>query len=328
MPMVSLSSSPTLSANSSKLFSVEWMRASAWFLASTSSARLRSSSAWDSASFTICSISSSESPPEAWMRIECSLPVALSCAATFTRPLASISKVTSIWGMPLGAGGIPTKLNWPSNLLSMAISRSPWNTRMVTASWLSSAVEKIWLFFVGIVVLRSIKRVKRPPLVSIPRDSGVTSRRRTSFTSPCRTPPWIAAPIATTSSGFTPLLGSLPKKDFTVSVIFGIRVIPPTRTISSTSPAFRPASFRAFSIGAMVRFTKSSTRLSSLERVSFMVRCFGPDWSAVIKGRLISVCVAEESSIFAFSAASFRRWRASLSLRRSIEFSFLNSSAK
>jgi hypothetical protein len=27
---------------------------------------------------------------------------------------------------------------------------------MVTAVWLSSAVEKVWLFFVGIVVLRSI----------------------------------------------------------------------------------------------------------------------------------------------------------------------------
>jgi hypothetical protein len=28
---------------------------------------------------------------------------------------------------------------------------------MVTAVWLSSAVEKVWLFLVGIVVLRSIR---------------------------------------------------------------------------------------------------------------------------------------------------------------------------
>ena len=38
----------------------------------------------------------------------CSLPVPLSLADTFTMPLASMSKVTSIWGTPLGAGGIPT----------------------------------------------------------------------------------------------------------------------------------------------------------------------------------------------------------------------------
>ncbi len=35
--------------------------------------------------------------------------------------------------------------------------------------------------------------------------------------------------------------------------------------------------------------------------------------SAVMNGRLTSVCIADDSSIFAFSAASFRRCRASLS---------------
>ena len=34
------------------------------------------------------------------------------------------------------------------------------------------------------------------------------------MTSPASTPAWIAAPIATTSSGLTPLWGSLPKNDF------------------------------------------------------------------------------------------------------------------
>ena len=47
--------------------------------------------------------------------------------------------------------------------------------------WLSSAVEKIWLFLVGIVVLRSISRVNTPPSVSMPSDSGVTSSSSTSF---------------------------------------------------------------------------------------------------------------------------------------------------
>ena len=37
-----------------------------------------------------------------------------------------------------------------------------------------------------------------------------------------------------------------------------------------------------------------------------MLRCFGPVWSAVMNGRLMSVSIAEESSIFAFSAASLQ----------------------
>src|SRR5205823_2289106 len=65
------------------------------------------------------------------MRICCSLPVALSLAETLTMPLASMSKVTSICGVPRGAGGIPTRSNWPSSLLSAANSRSPWKTRIV-----------------------------------------------------------------------------------------------------------------------------------------------------------------------------------------------------
>ena len=169
------------------------------------------------------------------MRIWCSLPVPLSLAETLTMPLASMSKVTSICGTPRGAGGMPTRSNWPSSLLSAAISRSPWKTRMVTAAWLSSAVEKTWLFLVGIVVLRSISRVNTPPSVSMPSDSGVTSSSSTSLTSPCSTPAWIAAPIATTSSGLTPLCGSLPKNCFTTSWTLGMRVMPPTSTTSSIS---------------------------------------------------------------------------------------------
>ena len=57
----------------------------------------------------------------------------LSLAETLTIPFASISNVTSTCGTPLGAGGIPTKSKFPSNLLSDAISRSPWQTLIVTA---------------------------------------------------------------------------------------------------------------------------------------------------------------------------------------------------
>ena len=59
--------------------------------------------------------------------------------------------------------------------------------------------------------------------------------------------------------------------------------------------------------------------------MSFSERCFGPEASAVTKGRLISVSIVVESSHFAFSAASFSRWSAILSFERSIPWSFLNS---
>ena len=203
------------------------------------------------------------------MRICCSLFVALSLAVTLTMPFASMSKVTSTCGMPRGAGGMPTRSNWPSSLLSAAISRSPWKTRMVTAVWLSSAVENTWLFLVGIVVLRSMSRVNTPPSVSMPSESGVTSRSSTSFTSPWSTPACTAAPMATTSSGLTPLWGSLPKNCFTTSWTFGMRVMPPTSTTSSIWPADSPASFSALRQGSTVFWMRSSTSDSNLARVSF-----------------------------------------------------------
>ena len=125
---------------------------------------------------------------------------------------------------------------------------------MSTDGWLSDAVEKIWVCDVGIVVLRLIIFVATPPIVSMPSDSGVTSRSRTSLTSPPRTPAWIAAPTATTSSGLTPLCGSLPLNIFlTASTTAGMRVMPPTRMISSMSPGFMLASARACLTGGSVR---------------------------------------------------------------------------
>jgi hypothetical protein len=147
---------------------------------------------------------------------------------------------------------------------------------------LSDAVEKTWLLEVGIVVFRSMSFVMTPPSVSMPRESGVTSSRRTSLTSPARTPAWIAAPTATTSSGFTPRFGSLPPNiALTASMTDGMRVIPPTRTTSSISAALRPASLIACWTGPFVFATRSPTRSSSLARVSVTTRCFGPPASAV-----------------------------------------------
>ena len=107
---------------------------------------------------------------------------------------------------------------------------------------MSSAVENTSDLRVGMVVLRSISFVNTPPFVSMPSDSGVTSSRRTSLTSPFSTPPWIAAPTATTSSGLTPLCGSLPISSLTFACTAGMRVMPPTSTTWSISDASSPAS--------------------------------------------------------------------------------------
>ena len=138
----------------------------------------------------------------------------------------------------------------------------------------------------------------------------------------------MAAPIATTSSGLTLLFGSFPKKFLTSAITFGILVIPPTITISSISLAVIPASFKAVLHGGKVFEIKSSTKASSLALVILRLICFGPVLSAVMNGKLISVCSAEDSSILAFSAASFNLWRASLSDVRSIPLSFLNSAIR
>ena len=157
---------------------------------------------------------------------------------------------------------------------------------------------------VGIVVLRSIRRVITPPFVSMPSDSGVTSRSSTSLTSPFSTPPWIAAPTATTSSGLTPLCGSLPISSLTFACTAGMRVMPPTSTTWSISDACRPASASACFVGATVRSSRSCASSSSFARVSCRSRCFGPSGVAVMNGRLICVVIVLDSSIFAFSAAS------------------------
>ena len=94
------------------------------------------------------------------------------------------------------------------------------------------------------VVLRSMSLVITPPRVSTPSESGVTSSSRMSLTSPLSTPAWMAAPTATTSSGLTPLWGSLPpSRSLTSSWITGMRVEPPTSTTSSICCGVRLASF-------------------------------------------------------------------------------------
>ena len=229
---------------------------SALLRVSTSSLRALSCAAYCSASRTALSISSFERLEEAVMVIFCSAPVPRSFAETFTMPLASMSNVTSICGTPLGAGAMPVSWNTPSVLLSAAISRSPCRTWTSTEVWLSAAVEKTWLFLVGMVVLRSISLVNTPPIVSMPRDSGVTSSSSRPLTSPPSTPPWIAAPTATHSSGLIPLKPSLPVSFLTSSCTAGIRVEPPTSRTLEISLAVKPASDIACLTGPAVASTR------------------------------------------------------------------------
>ena len=207
----------------------------------------------------------------------------------------------------------------------MASCLSPCVTLILTAAWLFSAVENTWLFFVGIVVFFSISFVDTPPSVSIPSDKGVTSKSNTSLTSPANTPPWIEAPIATTSSGLTPSWGFLPKNFSTSSFTLGILVIPPTNITSLTSVDFIPASFNAVWQGPSDLCTRLSTKLSNVALFNLIFKCLGPDLSAVIKGKLISVSIVDDNSHFAFSAASLTLCNAKLSDLKSIPVSPLNT---
>ena len=322
------SSAETLSPCSSTVFFRLATKLSPWFFASIFSLILSSASLFASASLTIWSISDSDNPPDACMVIFCSLPVPLSLADTLKIPLASISNVTSIWGTPLGAGGMPSSIKLPNDLLSFASCLSPCATFILTAFWLSWAVENTWLFFVGIVVFFSITFVDTPPSVSIPSDRGVTSNSNTSLTSPANTPPWIEAPIATTSSGFTPSCGFLPKNFSTSFLTKGILVIPPTNITSLMSVDFIPASFNAVWQGASDLLIRLSTKLSNVALFNLVFKCLGPALSAVIKGILISVSTTEDNSHFAFSADSLTLCNANLSDLKSIPVSFLNTDNK
>src|SRR5688572_29077280 len=116
-PSSSFFSAGILSPFSARNFSVWYCSDSARLRVSASSRRFLSSSACASASFIIRSMSSLGSAEPPVIVIDCSLPVPRSLAWTWTMPLASMSKATSICGTPRGAGGRPVSSNMPSFLL-------------------------------------------------------------------------------------------------------------------------------------------------------------------------------------------------------------------
>mmetsp|Transcript_5554 Transcript_5554/g.14115 ORF Transcript_5554/g.14115 Transcript_5554/m.14115 type:complete len:548 (-) Transcript_5554:148-1791(-) len=301
---------------------------SALFFVSMASRFSLSASAFASASFIMLSTSLSDSVDAPVILISVCLPVPLSEAVTLRIPFASMSNFTSTCGTPRGAGGIPSRRKFPSDLLSVTISRSPWSTLISTLVWPSAAVENTSLFDVGSVVFRGMIFVITPPSVSSPRLSGVTSRSTMSLTSPARTPPCTAAPSATTSSGFTVTFGSRPVSERTRACTAGMRVDPPTRITSLISFSDSLASLSALSTGMRHRSMRSAHSSSNFWRVMVVSMCFGPSAVAVMKGRDTLLCVVLDSSCFVFSAASMSRCSACLSVRRSIPSADLKSSAR
>mmetsp|Transcript_95339 Transcript_95339/g.221284 ORF Transcript_95339/g.221284 Transcript_95339/m.221284 type:complete len:328 (-) Transcript_95339:131-1114(-) len=193
------------------------------------------------------SICSSVSRPSLLLtEIRSNFPVPLSSAVTSKIPFESTSKVTSSCGTPAGAGGMPVTLKVARRWFSLAMGCSPSKTRTSNVVWLSSNVEKVQDFLVGMTVLRCIRRIMVPLAPSMPSVSGVTSRSNMSQSTPSlslRTLAWTAAPWTTASSGLMPRCdsglmprcGSLPeKKSFTSCCTLGIRAEPPVSTISST----------------------------------------------------------------------------------------------
>ena len=187
---------------------------------------------------------------------------------------------------------------------------------------------KTLLFEVGIVVFLSINGSRTPPNVSMPNVSGVTSSSTISFdTSPAIIPAWIAAPIATASIGSTPDSDSLPIISPTNFFTNGILVGPPTMTILFMSVFASFASSSAFSTDGLHLSIIGPISSSSFALVILSSRFFAPDeGSCEMNGKLISVSITVESSIFAFSAASLILVMAVLSCERSTPSFFLNSS--
>ena len=88
-----------------------------------------------------------------------------------------------------------------------------------------------------------------------------------------------------------------------------------------------PASLKAACTGSAVFSTRSWVSSSNFALVRFISKCFGPSEVAVMKGRLMLVVVAEDSSFFAFSAASLSLCIAILSFDRSTPSVRLNSAS-
>ena len=133
--------------------------------------------------------------------------------------------------------------------------------------------------------------------------------------------------MATASIGSTPDSTFFPINSPTNFFTNGILVGPPTITILVISDLLILESSKAFSIEGLQRSMIGPINSSSLALVILNSRFLAPEeGSCAMKGRLRSVSITVESSIFAFSAASLTLAIAVLSCERSKPSFFLNSS--
>ena len=114
------------------------------------------------------------------------------------------------------------------------------------------------------------------------------------------------------------------KKELNISLILGIRVEPPTSTISLISPLDICASFNTCSTGAIVRLKISIQKLSNLARVNTILKSI----PSLIHSISILAKVADDRVLFACSAATAKRLIAFLLSERSILCFVLNSLIK
>ena len=169
---------------------------------------------------------------------------------------------------PATIGGIPCNSNFASERQSSTSSRSPCTTCTDMAVWPSLKVVNSCARAAGIVVLRAMIFSDRPPIVSRPSDSGITSSSSISSSGllPARISAWMAAPTATTLSGSISTIGSVLKKSPTLVRTSGTRVEPPTITTDCTSVVPIPASRRARLHGPRVFSTSGVISSSNVSR--------------------------------------------------------------
>ena len=149
----------------------------------------------------------------------------------------------------------------------------------------------------------------RPPIVSIPRDSGITSSSNISSPDllPINTSACKAAPKATTRSGSRLVKGSTPKNSVTFSLTLIVLVDPPTSTTVSILSTAMSASRNEPRQARIVLLSKSSIKASITSRLSTPLQS------------KISMSTDSESVSSSFAAlAVSRRMRCSVGFRDSL----------
>ncbi len=142
------------------------------------------------------------------------------------------------------------------------------------AVWPSLNVVNSCARATGMVLLRGMIFSTRPPMVSTPSDSGITSSSSQSSPGaplPASRLACMAAPSATTLSGSRLVSGGWLKNPPTALRIDGMRVAPPTSTTPLTSSAATPASRSALRTGDRVFCTSGA--VISTKAGADSVRC-------------------------------------------------------